>query len=136
MAKQNTNTEITVDPITGWPSAVPEMAELERAAEAAHSRHATMTERLAAAQREVQAGVAKRDALVERTRAEGCATNPGMILPGMMAIGVPIRTRRERVAGALSIAAIEGRMQPDRRARLAEWMREEAAAIAARLDAP
>ncbi|MCR0983858.1 IclR family transcriptional regulator [Roseomonas populi] len=75
-------------------------------------------------------------ALVERTRAEGCATNPGLVLPGMMAVGVPIRTHGERVAGALSIAAIEGRMQPERRAQLVTWLQEEAAAIARRLDGP
>jgi DNA-binding IclR family transcriptional regulator len=74
--------------------------------------------------------------LVERTRAEGCATNPGMVLPGMMAVGVPVCTGGGRVAGALSIAAIEGRMQPERRAQLVAWLKEEAATIAGRLDAP
>lgn len=74
--------------------------------------------------------------LVQRTRAEGCATNPGMVLPGMMAVGVPIRRRGEQVAGALSIAAIESRMQPERRAQLVAWLEDEAAAIAGRLDTP
>jgi DNA-binding IclR family transcriptional regulator len=73
--------------------------------------------------------------LVQRTRTDGYATNPGMVLPGMMAVGVPIRTQGERVAGALSIAAIEGRMQPNRRLELVKWLHEEAAAITARLDA-
>jgi DNA-binding IclR family transcriptional regulator len=73
--------------------------------------------------------------LVQRTRTDGYATNPGMVLPGMMAVGVPIHTQGERVAGALSIAAIEGRMQPNRRLELVKWLHEEAAAITARLDA-
>ncbi|MFH5926345.1 IclR family transcriptional regulator [Roseomonas xinghualingensis] len=77
---------------------------------------------------------AKLRELVERTRAEGYATNPGMVLQGMMAVGVPVRTGGSQVAGALSIAAIEGRMQPERRAQLVAWLEEEATAIAGRLD--
>ena len=74
--------------------------------------------------------------LMRKTRADGYATNPGMVLPGMMAVGVPVLRRDGRPAGALSIAAVEGRMQPQRRAELVRWLGEEAAAIATRLDAP
>lgn len=75
-------------------------------------------------------------ALIGKTREEGYATNPGMVLPGMMAVGVPVLRRDGRPAGALSIAAIEGRMQPPRRAELVRWLAEEAEAIAARLETP
>lgn len=74
--------------------------------------------------------------LVALTRAENHATNPGMVLAGMMAVGVAILGPGGRPAGALSIAAIEGRMLPERRRELVAWLHEEAAAIAARLDGP
>ncbi|MBO1081827.1 hypothetical protein [Roseomonas haemaphysalidis] len=91
--------EVTVDQTTGWPSAVPEMAELERASEAAHTRYGTMTDRLAAAQQQILVGVAKRDALVERTRA-------GEVVPGIEVANVEIEIRAAESSAALMAEAL------------------------------
>jgi DNA-binding IclR family transcriptional regulator len=73
--------------------------------------------------------------LVARTRADGFATNPGMIVQGMGAVGVPILRAGGRVAGALSIAAVESRMGGDRQREIAARLGREAALIGERLDA-
>ncbi|MBI0539007.1 IclR family transcriptional regulator [Roseomonas sp. KE2513] len=67
--------------------------------------------------------------LVTRTRCDGYATNPGMVVPGMSAVGLSIPGPGGRAMGALSIAAIESRMGEERRRQLVSWLREEAEAI-------
>ncbi len=71
--------------------------------------------------------------LVRLTRRQGYAFNGGRIVPGMSAVGVPIMGPNEEPAGALSVAAIESRMQPDRRENVAASLWIEAKALAGEL---
>lgn len=68
-------------------------------------------------------------ALVEETRARGYALNAGLIVPGCWGAGVALCRADGSVAGALSLAAIEARMQPPRDAELARALKAEAALI-------
>lgn len=52
------------------------------------------------------------------TRDNGFALNPGLIYPDSWGIGVVLRRPDGAIAGALSLAAIESRMQPARRTEL------------------
>lgn len=66
-------------------------------------------------------------------RRQGHALNPGRIVPGSWGIGVAIRWPDGRPAGALSLAAIEDRMRPERQRELAALLHREADLVAARL---
>ena len=68
---------------------------------------------------------------VERALATGHALNPGRYVPGSWGIGVPVRYPDGRVAGALSIAAVDTRMVPARREELARLLEEEARVVEA-----
>ncbi|BBG01509.1 IclR family transcriptional regulator [Pseudonocardia autotrophica] len=57
--------------------------------------------------------------LVARTRADGHALNDGLFVPGSWGVGVVLRDRAGRPVAGLSIASIEQRMGPRRRAELA-----------------
>lgn len=70
---------------------------------------------------------------IAATREQGFALNPGRILANSWGIGLAIHFPDGRAAGALSIAAIDSRMQPARQQELAELMRIEAKKIEARL---
>ncbi|WP_298952806.1 IclR family transcriptional regulator [uncultured Methylobacterium sp.] len=78
------------------------------------------------------AGGVLRD-LVGETRARGYALNPGMLLADSWGIGVAIRGEGGSAVGALSIAAIEGRLREDRQREIARLLRREADWIEARL---
>lgn len=67
------------------------------------------------------------------TRETGFALNPGRILANSWAIGLAIHYPDGRPAGALSIAAIDSRMQPARQLELVALMKVEAKKIEARL---
>lgn len=62
---------------------------------------------------------------VEETRARGYALNQGILMPGSWGLGLPVRDAQGRPIGALSIAAIESRLQEDRCAELVPLLREE-----------
>jgi DNA-binding IclR family transcriptional regulator len=64
--------------------------------------------------------------LITETRHRGYALNPGMILTGSWGIGVPVFGPDGQVAGALSIAAIESRLNEQRQRELVPLLREEA----------
>lgn len=64
-----------------------------------------------------------------RARQTGHALNPGRIVPGSWGLGVVIRWPDGRPAGALSLAAIENRMQPDRQPALVAALHREARII-------
>ena len=66
-------------------------------------------------------------------RAQGFALNPGRIVTNSWGIGVAVRYPDGRIAGALSIAAIESRMQPPRQEELAALLRQEARQVEARI---
>ncbi|MDF3604851.1 hypothetical protein PE067_00960 [Paracoccus sp. DMF-8] len=55
----------------------------------------------------------------------GHALNPGRIVPGSWGLGVAIRWPDGRPAGALSLAAIENRMRPDRQPALVAALHRE-----------
>lgn len=59
-------------------------------------------------------------------RQQGYALNPGRIVPGSWGLGVAILWPDGRPAAALSIAAIEDRMRPDRRPELIAALQREA----------
>ncbi len=67
--------------------------------------------------------------LVAETRRQGYALNPGLIVPGSWGVGVAVRGPDGQIAGALSIAAIEARLDEQRRRELAPLLREEAARL-------
>jgi DNA-binding IclR family transcriptional regulator len=71
--------------------------------------------------------------LAATSRRTGYAFNDRMVIPGMCAVGVPILGRDGRPVAALSVAAIEGRMQSSRRADIVDWLTEEAAELGGRL---
>jgi DNA-binding IclR family transcriptional regulator len=87
--------------------------------------------RLAADYPNYDADLLRRD--VATTRARGFALNPGRIVAGSWGVGVALRRPDGSVAGAMSIAAIESRMQPPRDAELAALLTSEARDIELRL---
>ena len=70
---------------------------------------------------------------IRRAQEDGVALNPGRFVPGSWGIGVALRFPDGSVAGALSIAAVESRLQRDRQAELARLLREEAARVETRI---
>ncbi|MBK4215144.1 IclR family transcriptional regulator [Paracoccus caeni] len=68
-------------------------------------------------------------------RNSGHALNPGRVIAGSWGLGVAILWPDGRPAGALSIAAIENRMRPERQAELVALLNREARLIEARLTA-
>ncbi|MBU3029224.1 IclR family transcriptional regulator [Paracoccus marinaquae] len=71
---------------------------------------------------------------IAAARVQGYALNPGLIVAGSWGIGVPIRHPLGHVAGALSLAAIDQRLRPERQAEMAALLRAEAGRIEAELD--
>lgn len=72
---------------------------------------------------------------VALTRRQGFAFNEGSVLPDMYAVGVAIRGAGNEPVGALSVAAIVSRMQPERRRTIIEWLTGEARELERRLAA-
>lgn len=70
---------------------------------------------------------------VALTRQKGFALNPGRIFANSWGIGVALRTPEGRVAGALSIAAIDSRMQDARQVELAASLMQEAGLVEGKL---
>lgn len=66
------------------------------------------------------------EALVHRSRAQGYAVNPGMVLKGSWGIGVAVQDPDGNVIGAYSIATVESRMSPEREALLYRLLKKEA----------
>jgi DNA-binding IclR family transcriptional regulator len=73
-------------------------------------------------------------ALVERARRRGYAFNEGFSAPGMAAVAVPIRGSRGEPLASLCVAALESRLDPDRRETVVQWLRDETTALATHLD--
>lgn len=72
--------------------------------------------------------------LVRDTRGRGYALNPGMLLSDSWAIGVPIRGSDGKPVGALSIAATESRLTPERQLEIVPLLKKEAYWIETRLN--
>ncbi|WP_047997618.1 IclR family transcriptional regulator [Puniceibacterium sp. IMCC21224] len=86
---------------------------------------------LAADYPDLGAGALRHEVATTRTR--GFALNPGRVVPGSWGVGVALRRADGSVAGALSLAAIESRMQPPRDSELATMLQREALDIETRL---
>ena len=71
--------------------------------------------------------------MVEATRRQGHSLNDGHVLPEMYAVGVPVFGRNGRAVAALSIAAISGRIQGERRTNLVGWLKLEARTLEQRI---
>ncbi len=72
---------------------------------------------------------------IAQSQARGWALNPGLYLSDSWAIGMAIRAPGSgEVLGAISIAAIDRRLGPDRQDTLAALLRREVARIEARLE--
>lgn len=69
------------------------------------------------------------DTLVERARVQGFADNPGLLIPGMQAVAVPIMTAGGAPLAALSVAAITERISPERLPMIIALLKEEARRI-------
>jgi DNA-binding IclR family transcriptional regulator len=63
--------------------------------------------------------------LVVEARKQGYALNPGLLVPGSWGMGAPLLDKQGRVLGALSIAAVESRMDHGRQQDLARLLLRE-----------
>lgn len=70
---------------------------------------------------------------VALTRERGFSLNPGLIVANSWGVGVAVRMPDGRPAGALSIAAIDSRMQETRQLELASYLNQEAARVETKL---
>jgi DNA-binding IclR family transcriptional regulator len=70
---------------------------------------------------------------VTNTRQQGYALNPGRIVAGSWGLGVPIMFPDGRIAGALSVAAIDSRMGVERQPQLIRSLKAEAECIEGKL---
>jgi DNA-binding IclR family transcriptional regulator len=64
--------------------------------------------------------------MIATARQLGYALNEERLIPGMSAVGVPVRRPDGAPFGALSVAAISSRLQPPRRESIATSLRQEA----------
>ncbi|WP_157017770.1 IclR family transcriptional regulator [Mesorhizobium xinjiangense] len=74
-------------------------------------------------------------AAVTQTRERGYSLNPGLIVANSWGLGVAFHFPDGRLAGALSIAAIDSRMQEERQTELAGYLRQEATRVEEKLAA-
>jgi DNA-binding IclR family transcriptional regulator len=72
-------------------------------------------------------------ALVADCRARGFAVNPGLVVSHSWGMGLAVRDAAGEPVAALSLAAIESRMGPDRQPQLAALLRDEVARLEAKL---
>jgi DNA-binding IclR family transcriptional regulator len=71
---------------------------------------------------------------VEQTRRHGYAFNPGYSAPGMAAVAISIRSTRGEPLGSLCVAALAGRLDPQRCDTVVRWLTEEAEQLTRRLN--
>lgn len=71
--------------------------------------------------------------LVTQTRRDGFSFNTGRIVPGMLAVGVPVVDAKGQVLASLSVAAITDRMARPRALEIAGLLQAEARLLAARM---
>lgn len=63
--------------------------------------------------------------LIEDARTAGFALNPGLVFPGSWAIAAAVRSASGEVMGAVTVAAIEARMTPERQTELSVPLLQE-----------
>jgi DNA-binding IclR family transcriptional regulator len=73
-------------------------------------------------------------ALVERTRRRGYAFNEGYSAPGMAAVAVPITGSRGEPLASLCVAALDSRLDAERRETVVNWLRDETSELSSHLD--
>lgn len=71
--------------------------------------------------------------MIRRTRDDGFAVNPGLVMPGSWGVGVAILDADGRPLGALSIAAIEARLNDQRRPEIARLLIRESGHLSLQL---
>ncbi|MBO0347458.1 IclR family transcriptional regulator [Roseibium sp. CAU 1637] len=71
---------------------------------------------------------------VEETRARGWSANPGLYLPNSWAVGIAIIGPGGEPIGALSVAALDTRMQPERQHQIADLLKREKRSVEAKLN--
>ncbi|WP_299808251.1 IclR family transcriptional regulator [uncultured Roseibium sp.] len=71
---------------------------------------------------------------VKETRERGWSVNPGLYLPNSWAVGIALMAPSGEPIGALSIAALDTRMQPDRQLEIAGLLKREKRTIEAKLN--
>ncbi|MBB3995607.1 DNA-binding IclR family transcriptional regulator [Sulfitobacter undariae] len=71
---------------------------------------------------------------IDEAAVRGYALNPGLVLTNSWAVGAAFRTPDGNVAGAISIAAIDSRMGPDRQLELGAALRLEMEKIEKRIE--
>lgn len=74
--------------------------------------------------------------LIKETRVLGYCLNPGLVLESSWAIGVPVYDANRRPVASISLAAIEPRLAPSRRAALGNRLMQASQALTALLAAP
>lgn len=73
--------------------------------------------------------------MVEATRQAGYSFNEGLIIPDMYALGVPVVGIGGRPIAAISVAAVTSRLDNARRAKVVQWLKDEAKALEKRMAA-
>jgi DNA-binding IclR family transcriptional regulator len=68
-------------------------------------------------------------AMVAETQALGYGISEGNVMPGAVGIGVPIQNDRGVALAALSVTAVEWRMIPERRKKIARLLKFEVVSI-------
>jgi len=72
--------------------------------------------------------------LIEQCRRKGYALTEGVVDHGVTGIGVPLYDPRGRIRGAVSVAAIAGRIEQSRYDAVAAMMKQEVAKIQPAID--
>jgi DNA-binding IclR family transcriptional regulator len=72
--------------------------------------------------------------LVDTSRRLGYAFNDELLVPGMSAVGLPVRGGSGQPVAALSVASTSSRMSERRRQDIVAWLAEEAEALQTRLN--
>lgn len=70
---------------------------------------------------------------VRKTQETGWSVNPGLYLPNSWAVGIALIAPSGQPIGALSVAALETRMQEDRRIEIADLLKREKRSIEKKL---
>jgi DNA-binding IclR family transcriptional regulator len=67
--------------------------------------------------------------MVRQARRQGYAVSEGTVMPGAIAVGVPILDTEGRVLAAISVSAVSQRLSKSRREEIAKLLQEEIAAV-------
>lgn len=71
---------------------------------------------------------------IKQARRLGYAVNQGRVVPGAVGVGVPVFSARREPVAALSVAAVQSRLGPDRVRDVGACLKEEASVVAGALE--